>query len=104
MKKTIDKEKGFEILTNHGFDFDNANKDYVCYHKHLINTEKPRFKGEGASVSVLYHEKYNHFSRVIHIDLLFKDRKYIAFCEKALTKWEEIKAELEAEGMVFGDD
>lgn len=103
-KKTIEKEKGFEILSNHGFDFDNANKDYVCYRKHLLSSKKQYYKGEGAHVSVLYFYRNNRFGSIIHIDPLFKDREYIDFCEKALKKWEEIKAKLETEGIIFCDD
>lgn len=102
--KRIDKEKGFEILSKHGFVFENANEGYICFHKTLLKASKGNFGTEDASVSILYLHHHKQFTRVIHINPLFKDRRYIETCEKALEKWEELKARIEAEGMIFGDD
>lgn len=103
-KKTIDIDEGVKILTDNDFNFDNANKDYITYRKHLLSSKKTHYRNEVASVSVMYLHRCKCFVRVIHIHESFKDHEYIDLCEKALAKWEEIKVKLEAEGMVFGDD
>lgn len=103
-KKTIDIDEGVKILTLHGFNFSNADKDFISYRKRLVSSKKAHYRNEVASVSVMYLHHSKCFVRVIHIHEGFKDREYIDLCEKALEKWEKIKAELEAEGMVFGDD
>lgn len=100
-KKTIDIDEGVKILTLHGFDFSNADKDYIAYRKHLLSS---KYRNKVASVSVMYLHRCKCFVRVIHIHESFKDHEYIDLCEKALAKWEKIKVKLEAEGMVFGDD